>query len=362
MKLGIISYFFPPNNSSGAQRWSKMSLYLAKKGFDVFVISSIGDKFGGEDFERYEYLKKYMRIYPLRTYGSYRSPRFDIVSRIIKLFLIPDSRTPFFLRYRNRIKEILISEKPDVLIITVPPFSASLLFPMFINLGIPYIVDLRDAWLSDPRRLNKLADFLIEREFLKNAKGVICINEHVLNEAKRFNENAILIPHFFDPEEYDLEPIKHKKVWVSHIGSVFSERDIGILKNVANRLGCVLRLVGPGSERFGGLGPVKRKYALREMISADVLVVILGKGKDQRLVSSVKLFEYLGAGKPIIVVSKDGYIRKVAEELGLGVCDFSEEDILGKIRMALKGEFKPKDYERFSIDRVGEELISYLGL
>ncbi len=359
MKVGIISYFFPPNNSSGAQRWSKLAEYLKNKGVDIFVISSIGDKFGGEDYERFEFLKRVIRIYPLRYSQPYRFPVHGKLN-LLKFFIVPDSRVLFFVKYYRKISAILEREMPDVVIVSVPPFSSVLTVRTLLKLKIPYIVDLRDVWFYDPRRPNKLADFIVERWALKNAKGVFCINDYSLKEAKMFNKNAFLIPHFYNPKEYGVEPFKHSDIWVSHIGSLFNERDINPLINVVKDLGLTLRLVGPGSERFGGMGPVERRRAIREMVSADVLVAIFGKSKDQKYVSSVKLFEYLGAKKPIIVISPKGYIRKVAEELGLGICDNSENDIKRCIEEALKGKYKPKNSDKYSLERVGEKILGLL--
>lgn len=359
MKVGIISYFFPPNNSSGAQRWSKLAEYLKNNGVDVFVISSAGDKFGGEDYERFEFLKKVIRIYSLPYSQPYRFPIHGKLN-LLKLFIIPDSRVLFFIKYYRKISAILEGEMPDVVIISVPPFSSVLTVRALLKLKIPYVVDLRDVWLYDPRRPNKLADFIIERWVLKNAKGVFCINDYSLKEAKRFNKNAFLIPHFYNPKDYEIEPFNHSDIWISHIGSLFNERDINPLIKAVKNMGLTLRLVGPGSERFGGLGPVKRYRAIKEMVSADVLVAVFGDGKSQRYVSSVKLFEYIGAKKPIIVISPKGYIKRVAEGLGLGICENSEDDIKRCVKEALKGKYKPKNFGEYSIERIGNKVLNLL--
>ncbi len=361
MKVGIVSYYFPPNNSSGAQRWSKMALYLKRRGFDVFVISSYGDRFGGEDHERYRYLREVVRVYPLRGSGKYGAPVANTYLRPMKFFVVPDSKIYFFAKYRKRIEEIIAGEMPEIVIITVPPFSSLLFLPTFFKkFGISYVVDMRDVWMYDPRRPNKIVDFVFEKRSLKGARGVLCINDYALDEAMKFNRNSKVVPHFYDPQEYRIEPIKHTDVWVSHIGSLFNERDVKFVKNVVDKLGVNLRLVGPGSERWGGLGPVSRRDAIREMVSADVLLAIFGRGRDQRFVSSVKLFEYMGSGKPVVVVSGDGYIRRVSEDLGLGVCGFSEEELYKRLKEALEGKYTPREPERFSIQSVGRDVENFL--
>lgn len=359
MKVGIISYFFPPNNSSGAQRWSKLAIYLKELGVDVFVISATGERFGGEDKDRFSEVSGKVRVHPLPYPQPYRFP-VSGKGEILKFFLVPDGKVFFFLRYHKRIEKILKWEKPDIVVITAPPFSSFLIVPILSKLNIPFVADLRDVWLSDPRRKNKIADFLIERWAIRKAKAVFCINNPCVEEIRRFNENVFLIPHFYDPREYEVKVLEHQGVWVSHIGSVFHERDIKPLIYACKSLNFELRLVGPGSERFGGLGPVSRKDAIREMVSADILVALYGKDKSQGFVSSVKLFEYLGARKPIVVISPKGYLREVAKELNLGICENSEDEIAEKLIEASKGKFLPKDPERYSINVIGGKIFEIL--
>jgi len=92
-----------------------------------------------------------IKVYPLPHFQPYRFP-VSGKGEILKFFLIPDSRTLFFLKYRGKIREILQGEKPDVVVITAPPFSAFLTIPILSRLKIPFVADLRDVWISDPRR------------------------------------------------------------------------------------------------------------------------------------------------------------------------------------------------------------------
>jgi glycosyltransferase involved in cell wall biosynthesis len=359
VKVGIISYFFPPNNSAGAQRWSKLALYLKELGAEVFVISAFGDKFGGEDEGRFLEISEKIKVYPLPHFQPYRFP-VSGKGEILKFFLIPDGRLFFFLKYYGKIREILQGEKPDVVVITAPPFSAFLTIPILSRLKIPFVADLRDVWISDPRRKNKLADFLLERWALRKAKAVFCINDPCVEEVRKFNEKVFLIPHFYDPREYRLEAIKHQDVWVSHVGSIFHERNITHLISACKKLNFTLRLVGPGSERWGGFGPVSRRDALREMVSSDVLIAIYGNDESQNFVSSVKLFEYLGAGKPIVVISPRGYLREIAQDLNLGICENSEVEIMERLKEAMNGKYYPREPERYSIDVVGRRVFQIL--
>ena len=39
MKLGIITYYWPPAGGPGVQRWLKLSKYLARDGIDLYVVT-----------------------------------------------------------------------------------------------------------------------------------------------------------------------------------------------------------------------------------------------------------------------------------------------------------------------------------
>ena len=39
MKLGIITYYWPPAGGPGVQRWLKLSKYLARDGVELYVVT-----------------------------------------------------------------------------------------------------------------------------------------------------------------------------------------------------------------------------------------------------------------------------------------------------------------------------------
>ena len=44
MKLGIITYYWPPAGGPGVQRWLKLSKYLAREGVELYVVTVDADK------------------------------------------------------------------------------------------------------------------------------------------------------------------------------------------------------------------------------------------------------------------------------------------------------------------------------
>ncbi len=319
MKVCIVSYFFPPNNSSGAQRWSKLVKCLHRMGNDVCVLANVGDRFGGEDPARALEMRKFARIYRLFWHIPHRPPTLSEsrLKSILKFFVQPDSRLPFFLFHLKRMLRILRRERPHVLIATAPPFSALIAGRILSGkTGIPFVADLRDPWLNDPHRPNRLAKYLLERWVLKGAEAVLVINDgETYEEAVRFNRNVVVLEHTYDPDDYTLPPVPHPgEVWVSYLGSLYSSVQRRIIGQLPHLLpeGFRLRVFGPGTGRL-----LNRREAFREMLSSDVLLVLDLAARRKKLGSSIKFYDYLGTGKPIVVVSENPFLLRRAESLGL---------------------------------------------
>ncbi len=374
MRICLISYFFPPNNSSGAQRWSKFVKYLSRRGHDLCVISAVGELFGGEDSERGIEMNGYARVYRFFHRVPHREPfiRDSPWGKLLKFFIVPDSRTVFFIKHARRIYDIIKKERPDVLIATAPPYSALVFGSLLSRVsGIPFVADLRDPWLNNPQRTNKLADYILEMFSLRGASAVLVINpRETFEEARRFNKNVFVIEHVYDPEDYNLKPYEHRgEVWVSHIGSLYSPYQRELLLSLKELLpkGFVLKAVGPGSESVGGVGAVARKEAFRYMLSSEVLLLLIRvSSKKARYGSSVRFYDYLGSGKPVVVSSDNPFVAQKAREMGFEVVDFSAESVARAVLRAVAGQSAPKGKRRMhrvdvavcEVERILQRVVS----
>lgn len=333
MRICVLSYFFPPNNSSGAQRWSKLVKCLHRSGHEVCVISAVGDEFGGEDVDRGLEMGRYARVYRFFYRVPHRPPAMaeSPIKELLKFFVIPDSRLPFFLKHLGRMERVVRMERPDVLVATAPPFSALVAGRyLSIRFNLPFVVDLRDPWLNDPQRPNRWAKYALERWVLSGADAVIVVNDReIYDEAVRFNRNVYLLEHPYDPEDYPQEGEPHPgEVRVSYVGSLFSSIQRDLIRGISERLpqGFVLRVFGPGTGRVLG-----RKEAFREMVSADVLLVLDLAKRKRKLGSSIKFYDYVGADRPVVVVSENPFLLKRAEDLGLTTARQEVKDIVRSI-------------------------------
>jgi len=321
---------------------------LHRSGHDVCVISAIGDGFGGEDIDRGVEMMRYARVYRLFYRVPHRPPAMaeSPVKELLKFFVIPDSRLPFFVRYLRKMERIVQMERPDILVSTAPPFSSLLAGRLLsVKFNLPFVVDLRDPWLNDPQRPNRWAKYVLERWVLSGADAVIVVNDReIYDEAVRFNRNVFLLEHPYDPEDYPQKSEPHPgEIWVSYVGSLFSSVQRELIRGISERLppGFVLRVFGPGTGRVLG-----RSEAFREMVSADVLLVLDLARRKRKLGSSIKFYDYVGADRPVVVVSENPFLVRRARDLGLTTARADVEDIVRAIVSACERKTGPNRKRR----------------
>lgn len=82
----------------------------------------------------------------------------------------------------------------------------------------------------------KLSNNIINN-FILNADYVSCSTETLLEEYRRINKNAVLIPNFVNPEDWD-KPLRNKgdKVRIGIVGSVAYYHDFIIVEDVIRKL------------------------------------------------------------------------------------------------------------------------------
>ena len=55
------------------------------------------------------------------------------------------------------------------------------------------------------------------------------------------------------------------------------------------------------------------------MINSDVLLLLIGTGKDDNKISTGKLFEYMGSGTPVLAVVPEGVAADIVRSANIGI-------------------------------------------
>jgi glycosyltransferase involved in cell wall biosynthesis len=396
-KCLMISYYFPPGGGVGVIRSLKYVQYLPVSGWKPVVLTTFDPLGIPRDEALLEQVAdaKIYRVSPLfSTKYCFYSDRSFLPRLICASLLIPDAVVPWVLPAVRKGLEIIKEEDIDLIYSTSPPASSHLAAAhLKRKTGLPWVADFRDAWLSDPDRNNNLhnrirsatVEKLQERWVVENADRIITVSEPIkedlLNRYPSLRaENVIIIENGFDPIDFrDLDKKSLNKFTFTITGSFSKQhRDPAplidgvqeLLKEQAQLIQeFQILLVGPYKSeqadlvsRYGlkdvvhFIGPVSYKESLTYQISSDVNVFLYVGPSDRRSnqMMSGKLFEYLGAGKPILVITNpDTSAAQLVKNIKVGEAVNPHDP--QEIAKALSGFIKRKG-EKLNLT---EELLPY---
>jgi len=358
----LIAHFFAPSPEVSAVRPQWLSEHLRRLGHEVTVLttSAYGRRPNGLDADVVR--TRDLQLLPARIRGEESvsmiadgpvySPRPHPVSRV----MVPDAYAlawaPFAVRAA---RGLVASGDYDCVISTSPPESSHLVARRAAGGRVPWIADLRDGWTLEPliqkemwpTRAQHRLSAALERRSLGDADAVVTITEPVAHDLyRRLGVDYRVIPNGWDPgwaeldrEEAEelLDPERFSIVFTGHLrgerrspaplvqalvqlaredaeaaarlelvfAGSFTEEQVRILDSE----------VAPARIRF--VGRLERVRALALQHAADANLVITA-GRDRLHEIPAKVFEYLGAAKPILALTApDGALAKlIAAALG----------------------------------------------
>ncbi len=231
--------------------------------------------------------------------------------------------------------------KPDAVLTSGPPHCVHVLGLLLKRLyGLPWAACFRDPWASNGSRYRGWFPWapwerLCERRVVRAADLLIANTpltcEGLQNAFPAQRDKITFVTNGFDPDFFPVErQVPHNdRLTILHAGELYSGRDprpfLDALQAIekarpAMALPIRLRLLGQSTEnRFDlrgiieerGLGHVVElggqvPYAesLDAMTRADVLLLLDTPGR--RFSIPAKLFEYLGAGRPVLGLAEQG--------------------------------------------------------
>jgi glycosyltransferase involved in cell wall biosynthesis len=233
------------------------------------------------------------------------------------------------------------------LLLTTGPVSAHLVGRAVVG-DRPWVIDCNDLWSRNPDRTNgrlrDAVDAALEHRVLRRATRLTTVNAPMAAELQRRHGRPVTVLYSgFDAPEFDrLErPSADGPRRLLFAGTLYGKQDLmPLLRAVANgrRAGWLdparleLHFVGRLSDRAAleaaELGvadfvhtsePIPREELLRRLAGADALLLPSLRETDRNALP-MKLFEYVGAGRPIIVFGPaDHLAADLVSEHGLGV-------------------------------------------
>lgn len=367
-KVLVIAYYFPPMGLSGVQRTLKFVKYLPQYDWEPTVLTVTPTAYYALDYgmlrELNENEVKTVRtnsVDPTRLFEAgkpVKMPRErlrNFLSGVSQAVFIPDNKVGWKRDAVKAGRKLLKDDKFDVIFSTAPPYTCHLIGATLSDeFGIPLVVDYRDAWVDNPLHFyltpyHRFAHQKMERKVLRAASRVITINRRIKELMIRryrflgYNDIAI-IPQGYDPADFQVQdalklpysdrmrftysgtfyrnrtpkyflralaevlnehPDYRKKIEAVFIGT-FRKENLAIIDSLG--LQDVVKV----------LGYIDHKSTMKYLLTSDVLWMTIGNGKGEEMVSTGKLFEYIGSRKPILGLVPDGVAKTTILETEAG--------------------------------------------
>ena len=409
-KVLVITYYWPPSGGAGVQRWVKFIKYFKDQNINPFIISV------DPDFASYPLIDNSLKndipdnanVYLTKTNEPYsfykkinnnqtpyagfanegRPNFFQKIARFIRgNFFIPDSRKGWNNFAYKKAVEILEKENIDTVITTSPPHSTQLIgLKLKETQNIKWIADLRDPWTDIyyyksmlHTKWAKQKDLNYEKRVIEKSDKVVVVSDSIkqllLNKSNLVKESKIhIIPNGFDDDDFLVSSKNNNsKFLLSYVGTITKDYPLDSIKKSISNLNINLEFTGKADEPTKLLlnevasfnNHVKHKESINLLLASDMLLLVIPKISNNKGILTGKLFEYLGARKPILCIGPtDGDAAKIIEECKAGkTFDYSDENgIYDFIETYMSNEFifENKNYLKYSRKTLTKNLSKIL--
>ena len=371
-RLLMISSAFPPIGGPGVQRSAKFAKYLPQFGWLPVVWCADHDPHLPRDESLLADLPHDLQVHRPERRVARRSTNgaavqgwrggFDWRVRRYRdgLFkrMIPDHMIGWAWRSRRPACRLIARERIDAVYSTFSPASNHVLGWMLHRAtGLPWIADFRDLWTDDycypdhgpiRRRLERR----IEQGILENASAVIGVSEaqteilrrRVPHQPDKFVTitNGVDVSDFQAIDRPAAQAALHgpkDRFVLAFTGWFLTDRvTAGLIEGLGRFARWVASLTGDFELRIvGAIGPnmvrqlnaagirvtttgyLPHDQAIRQMVAADVLLLLAPTGRNGATLIPGKAFEYLAARRPILFVGPDGEAARLIRDCRAGV-------------------------------------------
>jgi glycosyltransferase involved in cell wall biosynthesis len=390
----IVAYYYPPISSGGSARPLAMVKHLTRLGHEVSVLT--------QSYRRPDILEgDELRVYdPSHNRDRVGAGAIAWLSRrlLIAGVNLAGGSHSIYSAWKARVlahaDRLIASARPEVLIASYPPVEdLEIGLALGERFGIPLVADFRDGLLFEPiereriRRHRSVEEHYrqVERAVAERAAAVVTVfpslSAYFRDHYRR--DDVETISNGFDPEDFAglppsglLDPSACNIVHAGRFAGSYGGRDVRPLAGALTRLldeapaaarrlrlhligeltarerRCFRGLIGRGLVVEHGLQP--RPRALAAMTEADALLLLTAP--DRRGSAPGKLFEYLGAGRPILGLTAASFAEEIIRSTATGwTVDPADSDgIAGLLRRVVGGELT---FEVITPDR--ERIAEY---
>jgi len=373
----MLTYMFYPCNHIASQRAAKMAKYLPKYGWNPVIVcpkwTKENSKFFDPEmvagFDRSNVVKAidyknnlgHSRFRKLLTKCiSNPDPRILVVCILRKFALLLERHPPeFYYGAIAFLRKYLRTNRIDCVWAT-EPVCYTIADWIHKNFGIPWVADFRDIY--DQKGLpehERGQSYLrkIEQRMISSASAIATVSEHLRAVLQtRHTKSVYVITNGFDPSDYDGEIQQNREIFdIVYTGKIiFPLRDPSPLFRALKTLISTHKIepskvcvsfYGTESERtldqlIGNIPTLRNvvqifpRVSFRESINIQkqaCILLHLAHG-GQKGIMTGKIFEYLGAKRPILCVPGDNdCVDALLKETKAGVICRNTEEIAAQL-------------------------------
>jgi hypothetical protein len=377
----FIAYYYPPQPVAGARRAAFLGRYLQDYGWSCTVLTRFGNNNEAKRTpvvvapEPLWFSRDYAELDP-RRFGSslsaiYPKTRAPWVQRILNsvknTIYFPDKAIAWFPNaFRASVR--LHRERPfDAIISTAMPATSHLVACAVARVfSLPWLADYRDPWTGNPYAtsgaLRRTLDTTIERGALSRASALTTVNKSCADILENLHNRTVkTIPNTYDPADWasvtNENPqhfalcftgslqggLRSPELIFRAVARLRSSMDPAGNAVIFHFYGADSYLVRETATRFGledrtsCHGLVDRESSLRAQRDAAALLILLWRDGSTADEMGSKIYEYLGAGRPILAVGPpSSNLKDFLETTGAGWYAYDEDGCVRALQLAFK--------------------------
>lgn len=415
----IITYYWPPSGGGGVQRWLKMSKYLARLGWKVYVYTPANPSVEEQDLlleqevdesitiikrniiEPYSILnafsgKKRKFSQGVVSHHDTRGLKERVLLWIREHFFIPDPRVFWVSPSIEFLKRFVQKEQLSLIVTSGPPHSMHLIglgLKEHFRTDIRWISDFRDPWskwdildkiVKSDKVRSRHAD--LEKRVLTSSDLTLTVSETWAKEFGQLGAKKVeVITNGYDSEDFTNQQLHYGPGTICHYGLLNEFRNYeflweglndllkegvkvsltlgGIVDDKVRRsLGCYPEL----TENITFNGYVSHDSVLKKYSESQILLLLSNNTDNNLGHLPGKFFEYVRSGRPILAVAKiDSDLSKYILQYHLGeVLDptqVSSNDVVETLKRLMSLDFSVKNQiEKFDREVITKKLEQLL--
>lgn len=384
-KVLLLTYHFPPSGAVAVYRMIGLVRYLPKYGWQPIVVAPPRVPWEPED-------ESLLAQVPAGTPVE-RVPFATSFLGKIARWCAPEAHWlwPASTACRRMIHE----HQPRAIFTSSPPGCVHLLGRRLQKkFGLPWLADFRDPWIiNDLDPHNRVAHWL-EHQVLASAN--VLIANTPLNQSGwiRANPDAaakiVTIPNGFDPERFvkpESRPVG-EHLTILHAGELYHNRDPRPFLDALGELSDTSLQVEFLGRQSGGLfdfpaeienrnlsatvrlaAQVPYAEAIQRMMNADILLIV--QSPQWPIGVPAKLYEYLGAGRPILALAEtdsdiawalreSGVLHRIAPPRDVPAIKQALVELTSDVRAGRPASGNPEALQQFTRERMAQRVAACL--